>query len=109
MKAKKTNKKGKVPKKGKLPRKANSGKSQQTKKSSKRQRLFVPTNNREKLVDLKLMKPQSYLSETKPTMTVIRGLTQVAGNQYEVGDQSCVSTILKLVLKVHHPNPQIRH
>lgn len=104
MKAKKTNKKGKVPKKGKLPRKANSGKSQQTKKSSKRQRLFVPTNNREKLVDLKLMKPQSYLSETKPTMTVIRGLTQVAGNQYEVGDQACVSTILKLVLKVHQTN-----
>lgn len=103
MKAKKTNKKGKVPKKGKLPRKAKSGKSQ-TVKSSKRQRLFVPTNKREKLVDLKLMKPQSYLSETKPTMTIIRGLTQVAGNQYEVGEQSCVSTVLKLVLKVHQTN-----
>lgn len=103
MKAKKTNKKGKVSKKGKLPHKAKSGKSQ-TVKSSKRQRLFVPTNKREKLVDLKLMKPQSYLSETKPTMTIIRGLTQVAGNQYEVGEQSCVSTVLKLVLKVHQPN-----
>lgn len=103
MKAKKTNKKGKVSKKGKLPHKAKSGKSQ-TVKSSKRQRLFVPTNKREKLVDLKLMKPQSYLSETKPTMTIIRGLTQVAGNQYEVGEQSCVSTVLKLVLKVHQTN-----
>lgn len=103
MKAKKTNKKGKVPTKGKVPRKAKSGKSQ-TVKSSKRQRLFVPTNKREKLVDLKLMKPQSYLSETKPTMTIIRGLTQVAGNQYEVGEQSCVSTVLKLVLKVHQTN-----
>lgn len=75
------------------------------KPSRKKMKLFVPTNNRDKLVNLKLMKPQSYLSETKPTMTIVRGMTRVGGNQYEVdSDVACVSTTLKLVLKTHQTN-----
>ena len=71
----------------------------------KKAKLFVPTNNREKLVDLGLMKPQSHISETRPTLTVVKKMTQVAGRQYEIENEiECVSTILKLFLKVHQTN-----
>ena len=74
-------------------------------KSKKRVKLSVPTNNRQKLVDLKLMRPQSYISETKATLTEIKRMTHVGGRQYEIEPKThCVSTILKLVLKVHQTN-----
>ena len=53
-------------------------------KSKKRVKLSVPTNNRQKLVDLKLMRPQSYISETKATSTDIKRNLYVGGRQYEI-------------------------
>lgn len=98
--------KKKVPKK-QAPKKKKVSKKPAKKKlpPRKKMKLFVPTNNRDKLVDLKLMKPQSYLSETKPTMTIVKQMNRIGGNQYEVeSEQSCVSTTLKLVLKTHQTN-----
>lgn len=102
----------KAPKK-KVSKKTTKKNTKPTKKSNRRAKnvpkkkikVFVPTNNRDKLVDLKLMKPQSYLSETKPTMTVIKKMTRIGGNQYELDhEDACVSTTLKLVLKTHQTN-----
>jgi hypothetical protein len=71
----------------------------------KKATLFVPTNNREKLVDLGLMKPQSHISETRPTLTVIHKMNHLSGRQYEIENEpTCVSTVLKFVLKVHQTN-----
>ena len=75
------------------------------KTSKKKVKLFVPTNNRETLVDLKLMKPQAYLSETKPALTVIKKMHHVQGRQYEIDfEPTAVSTMLKMHLKVHQTN-----
>lgn len=103
----KTSSKVKKPVKGKKVKttaKGKKGKKPAT-KPRKKMTLFVPTNNREKLVDLGIMKPQSYLSETKPTLTVIKKMNKLQGRQYEVENEpSAYSTILKFTLKVHQTN-----
>lgn len=91
-------------KKKKTKKKVSTKQKKPTKRPSNRSKLklFVPTNSREKLVDLHLMKPQAYLSETTPTLTRIKKMHRLQGRQYEVENTPCaVSTTLKLVLKIH--------
>ena len=73
--------KGKVPK-GKVPKgKAPTGKAPKGKKQ-KSIMIGVPTNRRDKLVDMQVMKSHDFLSITEPTLTRIKKLHHVEGNKY---------------------------
>lgn len=96
--------KGKVPK-GKVPKgKAPTGKAPKGKKQ-KSIMIGVPTNRRDKLVDMQVMKSHDFLSITEPTLTRIKKLHHVEGNKYEVdAKEHSVSTIMKLILNVVQSN-----
>ena len=88
----------------KSPKKSgkNSTVKKAVKKAKKRLELAVPTNNKPNLVELGLMKPQAYLTETTPTLTRIRPLQHKSGRTYYVDNETAtVSTLMKLVLKIH--------
>lgn len=70
-------------------------------------RIRPRTNNKEKLVDLGLMKPHNFMSSTEATQTRIYPLFPLDdGVSYEVSEnQSSVSTILKLIIKTNQTNP----
>lgn len=105
--------KRKPPVKGKSSKgKSSSGRNKpKTNKNSKAKRgkkqtiVGVPTNKREKLVDMEAMRKHDFMSSTEATLTRIFPMTQVEGRRYEVSDKEhCVSTILKLVLDVVETN-----
>lgn len=94
---------GKKPKPGKKPVAPKA--KQKAKSSEKKLVVGVPTNRKEKLVDLDVMRPHDFMSSTESTLTRIFPMTQLDGRRYEVDKkEKCVSTILKLVLDVVSTN-----
>ena len=105
---KKTNKKGRPSPKqtSKSSKKTKSKKgSSKTVDRKKWLRLGVPTNRRERLVDLELTKGHDFLSNTKPVLTEIFPMVHEGGNRYAVLPKPAyVSTLMKLVAKVGQTN-----
>ncbi len=64
------------------------------------------TNNRPKLIDLDLMKPHNFLSQTESTLTRIYKANPIGNHKYEIDRTECaVSVLLKLILKLDQTNP----
>lgn len=105
---KQSNKKTKIAKSNKSESVTNKKKSKkQSKSQAKRAIVGVPTNRRDKLVDLGYMRPHNFLSVTTPMLTKIFHMTRLedTANKYETDrEPHHVSAIMKLVLTTMQSN-----
>ena len=66
----------------------------------------VHTNNKQKLTEMELMRSHNFMSKTEATLTRMYNMTPLGNHKYEIDDtETCVSAILKLVLKIDQTNP----
>ena len=90
-----------TPKKAKVPKQ---DKPQEP--VSKKRIITVRPNTKPKLVDMELMKSHNFMSKTEATLNRMYKMTPIGDHKYEVAnEETCVSAILKLVLKISQTNP----
>lgn len=78
----------------------------QDRPEKQKRRIRARTNNKEKLIDLGLMKSHNFLTLTEATQTRIIPLTPLGKGTYEVREEEgAVSTILKMIIKTNETNP----